>query len=621
MLIDLSCPAEVFRAVLPTEDLPAVTLTLFNLSDRVIASVEVHLILRDENNAETERLAFRGRALNGRPHSTFLLTVPCAPGNGMKVDAIIEKVWYADNEVWRRSPGNETDYTPNDLPVSPALTNLKFVAGENAVGFPSRQENLWVCVCGRPNPAGEEICARCGQSQEAVFVRYNPEAVAAQINMREKQLDLNSRSMREDTIRLQRLREEEYRKKIFRRGRRLRIAAGFGLAVLLAAGTLFFAAPALKLASGHRALARGEVEEAKRIFESMGTFGDAKAMIGECEWQLAMAKTEETASVEALAEASAILRRIADKPEAAEKANEADLLRGRLLLETGNRIAAEEALALVPDGTDGKAELLRDCRMAEGQALLAQKDYSGAREIFLSLGDVPEAADLAAECLYRPAREKMEQGLWDEAIELLSRIADYRDSRQLTLECHYQKGRMMEGEGDLSGACAEYLMAGDWGNAKKKTRDLTLLLAEEKAEQGDMKGAHELYASLPDDEEAREKDQACRYALAVKAADEREYSLALELLEGIADEYEKTGKIRAEARYQKAKNAIKQEDWKTAAELLGSIDRSALRKEHRDVEELYVQACREAGIDPYPETPEPSATPAPTDDDFMVKEP
>ena len=74
--IDLSCPAEIFRTAMPTEEIPAATLTLFNLCDRVIVSVEVSLRLLDADGGETERLAFRGRALNGRPHSTFLLRCP-----------------------------------------------------------------------------------------------------------------------------------------------------------------------------------------------------------------------------------------------------------------------------------------------------------------------------------------------------------------------------------------------------------------------------------------------------------------------------------------------------------------------------------------------------------------
>ena len=52
MLIDLTCPAEIFRTDLPTESDPAAVLTLFNLSDRVITSVEVHLNLQDKNGNE-----------------------------------------------------------------------------------------------------------------------------------------------------------------------------------------------------------------------------------------------------------------------------------------------------------------------------------------------------------------------------------------------------------------------------------------------------------------------------------------------------------------------------------------------------------------------------------------
>ena len=112
--IDLSCPAEIFRTAPPTADIPAATLTLFNLSDRVIASVEVLLRLLDASGGELERLSFRGRALNGRPHSTFLLTVPCAVTDGLKsVDATVEKVWFADNDTWRRNPANEVGYIPN----------------------------------------------------------------------------------------------------------------------------------------------------------------------------------------------------------------------------------------------------------------------------------------------------------------------------------------------------------------------------------------------------------------------------------------------------------------------------------------------------------------------------
>ena len=155
MYIDLTCPAEVFRTVLPTEEIPAAALTLFNLSDRVITSAEVMLRLLDKRGMETEKLSYRGRALNGRPHSTFMMTVPCAAAGVCAAEVSIEKVWFQDKDVWRRNPANAIEYTPNALPVSRALTNLQYVAGDTAVGFPAIQDGVWICVCGRPNPEEE----------------------------------------------------------------------------------------------------------------------------------------------------------------------------------------------------------------------------------------------------------------------------------------------------------------------------------------------------------------------------------------------------------------------------------------------------------------------------------
>lgn len=640
MFIDLSCPAEVFRAELPTEESPAAVLTLFNLSDRIISSAEAHLSLRDEDGEETERLAFRGRALNGRPHSTFQMKVPCAPGDGVsRIEATVEKVWFADNEVWRRDPAKAVEYTPNDLPVSPALTNLRFVAGETAVGYPAREGNLWICLCGRPNAEEEEFCARCNRARDEIFARFSPEAVAAQINLRERQLDLNSRSMREDTIRLQRIREAEYVRRKARGGTRIRLAVFLAAAVLLIAGAVFFGAPELQLAAARRSLDTGDYGNARAAFESLGSYGNAPEMILECDWRQALQKMENNPSAEELGEISALFRSMPERPEALEKADEADLLRGRLLLEAGNWQGTMEIVSRLPESTAGRAELIADCRMAEGQALMAEGSYEEARALFLELGDLPEAKDLASECLYLPAKEEMARENWDAAIELLGRIPDYRDSRNLTLSCHFQKAMELETAGDWEAASAEYLMAGDWEDAPERSKNLTYWLAGQRLEEGDVKSAQSLYASIPDYLDANEKERSCRYQLAVNAYNDREFTLALELLEGLPDDFEKTGAMRREASYQKAKLLIQEEDWAGAAALLGGIDREQLRREHRDVEDLYLQACGEAGIDPYPATPEPedpgavtpapgpSATPAPAEpeaslspDPFLVTE-
>ena len=182
------------------------------------------------------------------------------------------------------------------------------------------------------------------------------------------------------------------------------------------------------------------------------------------------------------------------------------------------------------------------------------------------------------------------------------------------MQCHYRKGAALEEAGDLEGAAAEYLMAGGWGDAAERTANITLKQADALFEAGDLRGAHALYASLPDNPECAEKDMVCRLSLARDAVNSMEYTLALELLEGIADSEEDAGTLRAEASYQKAKTAVKQEEWETAVSLLAPLNRQALRKKYKDIENLYLTACEGAGIEAYPATPDPTAesTPEPT---------
>ena len=247
MLIDLTCPAEVFKVTLPTEERPSAELILYNLSDRVIVSAEVTLRLQNDRGVDLERVTTEDRALNGRPHTTFRMTVPCKSHPGTEKHSVtLERIRFNDQTEWKREDGKETEYTPNDLPVSKALTDLKFAAGERAKGFPSQQDGLWVCICGRPNPDSESVCARCRQRKEDIFARYNRDAVEMQVSQREQQLDLATRSTREDLARLQRIREAEYRVEESRKRRQRHLAVCLAVFLALMAALLFWAEPALR---------------------------------------------------------------------------------------------------------------------------------------------------------------------------------------------------------------------------------------------------------------------------------------------------------------------------------------------------------------------------------------
>ena len=137
MQIDLTCPVEIFRTAVPTAGTQALSVTMFNLSDRVIVSAEVTARLLSASGLEKEKMVFRGRALNGRPHSTFVMNVPMGFSAGAhNAEVTVEKIWFADNDTWQRKDGTLKEYTPNTLPSSPALTRLRYVAGDFAAGYP-----------------------------------------------------------------------------------------------------------------------------------------------------------------------------------------------------------------------------------------------------------------------------------------------------------------------------------------------------------------------------------------------------------------------------------------------------------------------------------------------------
>ena len=223
MKIDLNSPVEVWRIDAPNTGFPSCELTLFNLSGQQVVSVEVTLTLLDPDGQEITRITHRAHGLTGAPMRTFSMTVPVEePANVGGCEAIIEKVWYDNSSIWRRGKEPLTEYTPNNLHRSTALSELREVAGNMAAGYPEMQGDLWLCVCGRPNPVSVATCARCGRDKRDVFTHFSKEAVDAVIAAHEKATDDQNRVAVEETSKLQAQREQEVNK----RRRHRRVVAG-----------------------------------------------------------------------------------------------------------------------------------------------------------------------------------------------------------------------------------------------------------------------------------------------------------------------------------------------------------------------------------------------------------
>lgn len=626
MLTDLTCPAEVFRTILPTEDIPAVTLTLYNLSDRVIASVEVTVRMLSAAGAEKERMTFRGRTLNGRPHSTFPMNVPMAPAPGVrKADVTIEKVWYADKDTWQRQEENLTEYEPNDLPASTALTRLKYTAGENAVGYPSQQEGLWVCVCGRPNPDLFSVCARCRREKALVFTMFNREAVENQVAMREKQLDLNTRSAREDTARLQRIREEEYNQNRARRKHRVFLASCLFACLLLTALLLGGVVPTLRVIQAERAMQRSDYTGALKTLNAYPDFPGAQEKIKECLWQIAAKEASDSRDPETIAAAAELLRSDSRQGSSAE-ADRAEIRLARILLDAGDLDGAREAIANLPEDSADRKSLEAECRYREACNLLDERKYEDARKIFVSLGSYPNAATMASECVWREANAAMEQKDYAGAIELYNQILGYAESRARMQECHFRIAEGYELEDNFAAAAEEYKLADTWDIARQKLWEMIDYQAEAAIREGDWEEAKRLYNTVPEYEGAQKGNLTCAYMLGFKAFAASDFPAAYAYLSELPkgwepenaeqDAAETIADLRTQAAYHAGCAARAAGDNDTAEDYL------AKASDYRDAKDILAQIAAEKEeaaraaqptATPEPETtPEPSPEPTPT---------
>lgn len=576
MRVDLNCPAEIAAVEIRREE-DCVRLILMDLADRPIDSCEATVRIRNREGEEIAREVHRARALRGRPHIAFSMTVPMEiPEGAESAEATLDKVWFEDRDVWRRSPAAEKEYESNRLEPGNELNALRYVAGEGAVGFPSQQADLWVCVCGRPNGNGETVCARCRRQREMIFRQYSRGAVLSRVSQRERQLDLETRGAREETARLQRLREEEYNRKreIRRKWRRGLLTAAALLA--LAAGIYWGGLPAWRLYTADRAMQEDRLEEARETLTALGGFPGAEERLAETERRIlrrdgAMAaENPEAFPGEEAARLAAALRETGEEADSA-LADRVDLARAGAMLKAGETEAAEALASGLPEGLSGREQLILDCRYARGEAALAANEHARAQEIFEALGDYPGAAEKAKEARYEGALADLEEGKYDEAAAAFAALGDYQDSRELIPRCHYLKGVTLEEAGEAEAARLAYLEAGEHEDAPARAAAIRWSQAEAALAAEDYEAALPLYREMDGYEDARDKWIQCATELARKAYKEREYTAAAAWLEDLPEDTRTTRQIRTRAYYLGAKAAANRGETEKAIEMMEKV--------------------------------------------------
>ena len=570
MRMDLTCPVELWRSNLPKEDYPACELMLFNLSDKLVVSCEVTLILQDGEGKETDRLIYRAHDLEGRPRTPFTMAVPLEEGvKPAAYEVVIEKVWYDDNDVWRRGKIQLTEYTSNALPNGRSLEMLRFVAGSNAVGYPEEQEGVWVCVCGRPNPLYAHTCVRCQRNREQVFAQFNKEAIEKIATQRDQQLSLKAKAAREDASRLQLEREQQHDLQQKKRRKTVKIVVICVVAAGAAYGVIFHGVPYLRYRSAVSAFQQGQYAEAQTAFADMGAYADAEDYVLRCRYEGAKQQLAE-GTQESLTQAAETFRALGAYEDSTAQAQEADYQRGKLLLTDGDSEGAS-ALFTALNGYRDSEEQLKACAYLDASRLLEQERYAEAQTAFEALGDYSDAADKVTEAVYQQGRAALAESDWDTALDKLGQTAGYEDTDALFVKAHYGKGQALEAAGSYAEAGEHYLAAGDYEDAATRATACIYAPAKAAMDAGKYAEAAELFGKIRAYEDSDSLYTACNYQLAKTAIKDQEFTRALTLLNSLPEDYEDVFDLKMECIYQPAVLALNKGNYADAAQLFSQI--------------------------------------------------
>lgn len=639
MRIDLTCPVELWHYALPTQQYPVCRLQLFNLTEQTVTSVQAVFSCFDQGGSLTSRQVERVQGLEGAGRSAFEMAVVVENGAAAAgMDFSIEKVWFEDGTVWRHTADRVSEYTPNALAAGRRLDVLRYLAGADAMGFPSDQGAVWLCVCGRPNAAGEDTCRRCGRLKRDVFTSFNEATVETVIFEHENALEEKARRERAQAQERAEA-EESARLKKRRRRRRVTFAVvGTLLAAVLAFGTYFHAIPFYKYYTALRQLENGVYTAARSEFEALAAQRGARSLpvkidaIGldidlldmrlyyrsaelakECTYRQA-GETMNTGTITALRTAQDAFDGLGDYRDSATQAQEARYRRAGLLVAARQY---ESAIGLYDDirGYRDAAAQKNSAVYQWAAQLMEAFDYEAAREKFLSLGAYQDASYRADLCLYQPALSAMEAGDYLQAVDLLRQLPSGFESTAMKLqEAYYGAANAYFAARDYETAAEYYLLAGDYldsysqataclyepalalfdageyAQAKERfdkivayrdAQEMSWRCSEEMGraamEQEDYEGARAILSEAADYEPARLMLMECTYLPAVALQEAGDLDGALALLETIAGYRDADERVNA-IRYAKAIEMMNAHDYAAAIpafEALGDYRQSA----------------------------------------------
>lgn len=577
MKIDLTCPIELFAFELPTQERPACSLTFFNLERKQVSSVQVTLTCLDQQGNLKQRVVERVMDLKGAGRENFVADVPLEDDPDIaSIELVVEKVWFDDASIWRRDNASTQEYIPNLIPEGRRREMLRFVAGEDAVGYPEEQGPVWLCVCGRANAATEKVCRRCERARDEVFEKYSEDAVDAVIQKREAELEEIAQRARQEASEKEFARQQEMQ----RRRRRRRIVTGTVAAVVIVAAgayaTVTWGVPEFHYQYGRYLLGSDRAAQAKEAFLNLGDYRDAAAQADAAEYQIALSLIE-AGDEPSLLEAQERLLALS-LPEAAEQEKEARY-RLALLYRDEKRDDEAETLLLGLSGYKEADAHAREVSYALALSAMETGDYEDALKRLRALPGYEEADQKGEECTYALAGQEMEAGAFARAAELFASIPEYEDASELARACAYQDAAASLKDGAYEKAISGFESLGAYQDAPEQLTRARYGRGVELMNGGEYEAASDLLRSLGEYEDAQILWQEALYLPGMASLGEGDYDTAIGYLARVPG-YKDADAQAQRARFMRAESLANEGRYDEAIEqyeAMGEYDGAASR--------------------------------------------
>lgn len=177
MQIDLSCPIENQGTIVKSNsetNKPYLLLKLFNLSEKIIDSVEFEVFAYDSNGAELGCVPVALNELNAQPKSFFAESkaISLVGIDDAKHFVIsVKNTKFEDGTTYEPSENHTVDVDDSEASIDDAMLLRQFIP--EAVCFSSEKSNYWRCVCGRANFIDSKYCVRCGRNKDEIIKKFS----------------------------------------------------------------------------------------------------------------------------------------------------------------------------------------------------------------------------------------------------------------------------------------------------------------------------------------------------------------------------------------------------------------------------------------------------------------